>query len=780
MLLVIVLAYGASAFAHPVGFERIGDVSDRQGTNPGNAIDGQPGECGTGSSFWAFASSNGAGADFWLQANNSIRTLSVSIQSCSTGGKDFVIKRRDGSYQTVYSLGPGGGNTFGSGSVEGNFIQQDGRIIIGVRNARAEALHYLNDISLDFAYAPLNNPPSAPALLAPAENETIDATASISWNESTDAENDPITYSAGYSRDGTDWNSIEDDSPCCGIRWDSAALEEGSYFVSVKAFDGKSYSEKSVRRINVKHVFFEEALQGKTVLGEPVKWTANAYGSGNRTCIYLLPSGSFNASAYLNDAGVPSQKSEGHIAWNCDFSLGNYTVAYSTPALTLDESGWVQDTGFRPTLLKQKLVETQALKNAFNEAYSNVQGAYACPPNFSCVPDSFEFQVFQPGEINVTTTAEGDGISESESVQKNEYYNKTVTIESALSSLENVSGEIGLPEGLDFTLFVETDGGFTQASEKGIEFSLEAGNAQVVFQNLSKGTTALLFTAKLKENGESCGSDDQCVTGYCSIICTVSNDSKDSNESFDAAPSATPFAYEQGFNATHYARAAENASEGVEIIIPDEVELGWQNASFLREGNPAEGKAFFYSPDGVKFQVFVENGSAKFFFDKTGFWRIAFEGKTKEVKAYTAAKPNVGKTQAITAQAIAFAGPLPLLAVGAFAFLFVAFKKFKRKGVSISGEWKDGRLELKLKNGFGDLHDAVLTQMVEEGSTESHSPDARRTETVTGDLLEWELGKIPAGAELCVSYACPENAGRKPAVLKANAKDSKSVNFRQA
>lgn len=762
---------------HPAGFDRVGDASDRQGTTPGNAIDGQPGECGTGTSFWAFASSNGAGADFWLQANNSIRTLSVSIQSCSTGDKEFVIKRSDGNYQRVYSLGPSGGNTFGTGSVEGNFIQPDGRIIIGVRNTRAESVHYLNDISLDFSYAPANEPPSTPNVLTPSENETLDATATVSWNESTDAENNPVTYRLSYSTDGTSWEPVEDNVPCCSFQWNLALLQEGGYFISVEAFDGNSYSGRSVRGINVKHVFFENAFQGRVILEEPVEWTVKAYGSGNRDCTYALPTRSFNGSVYLGSENVPSQKNGEEISWDCDFSLGNYTIGYLTPAIKLAESGWLQDAGFHSTLSLQKLVENQVLRNEFNEAYSGVRGAYSCPPGFSCTPASFEFSAFEPGEANTPITAEGDGITQTESVRANGYYNKTVTIESALPPLANVSGEVSLPDGLEFTLFVETAEGLTDAGEKGIGFSFDGRNAQVAFSNLANGTTTLLFSAKLKETGEPCSSGDECVTGYCSEVCAISSTPGDSNNSFEAIPSATPFVQEQrDLNATHYAPSAGNAAE---IIIPDRVEVGWQNVSFMLAGKPGWGKAAFYGPDGTKFEVAVENGSASFFFDKVGFWRISFEGKTKETYVYKKVEAKTSKPQAITGEALSALSPLHFLAIAAGALLFLAFKRFKHKSISISGEWKDGRFELKVKNELGSLHDAVLTQMVDEGSSESHSPEAKKTETVTGDLLEWDLGDVPSGTEVSISYACAEKAGRKPAMLKALTENGKSVCIKQ-
>jgi hypothetical protein len=60
-------------------------------------------------------------------------------------------------------------------------------------------------LSVDVTAAPtVNNPPSAPALISPANGQTnVETTATFQWTRSTDPDSDPITYHLTYCPDST-------------------------------------------------------------------------------------------------------------------------------------------------------------------------------------------------------------------------------------------------------------------------------------------------------------------------------------------------------------------------------------------------------------------------------------------------------------------------------------------------------------------------------------------------------------------------------------------------
>ncbi len=509
------IAAANTDFLHPTAFEKIGGASDRRGTTAQNAIDGGIGDCGTGSSFWAFISPLGGGADFSFQFNTTIQTTSITVSSCSTGDKSFVVKNRNGGYDVVYSLGNTGSNTQASGTLNGNFIQQDGKIVIGVRNARQEAEHFLNDIAFKIEYAPANLPPSAPELLFPSFNQTFDSQIAFSWNPSQDPENDPLNYSLQYSSDGVSWNDIAT-ADCCEYVWNSEGLQEGIFFVSIRAFDGRQHSERSQAQVNIRHVFYSQASQENAFVGIPVEWRVSVHGNGERNCAYAVHQDFLQARILdFQNNELPFQNDSNRIFWNCDLSQGNQTVIFSTPEVISSGYGWVQDGEKQSTAETQFLKQTQGVKNPSQNGYSGVYGDFQCIGRFSCRPSNFVLEFLNSGaEVNYTIEAGGDGIFESETEDKGEYYNKTVSLENSLFELQNLSVKTTVPLGLQFELLVKRQGEFENAAE-GFSFSTEQTAATVFLPALSVGITEFRLSAKRKNQGEACFENAECVSDYC-------------------------------------------------------------------------------------------------------------------------------------------------------------------------------------------------------------------------------------------------------------------------
>ncbi|MFH0923011.1 MAG: hypothetical protein V1811_03040 [Candidatus Micrarchaeota archaeon] len=154
ILLLMLAVFSASTIVgplHPTEWSPVGNPNNI-GSTPNQSIDNNVGDTAT---WWRFTSDNGEGANFVLNTNGSPILKSVTISAISTGHKTFVIKRNDGTFDEVYSLGTLSPAGFSSGTAYGSkYLQPDGSIIIGVRNAGNAFIHYLNDIAITYETQP--------------------------------------------------------------------------------------------------------------------------------------------------------------------------------------------------------------------------------------------------------------------------------------------------------------------------------------------------------------------------------------------------------------------------------------------------------------------------------------------------------------------------------------------------------------------------------------------------------------------------------------------------
>ena len=698
---------GSTGFLHPTEF--YSGAQNRHGTTPANAIDRSVGDCGTGSTFWSFVSQLGGGAEFYYQFNDSIRTTRISIQSCSTGFKDFVAKKADGNYETAYSIGNTGPNTGASGTLQGNFIQQDGRVVIGVLNRKADVEHYLNDIAFEIDYEPLNSPPSAPQILSPAQNQTLDEGVRISWSAAQDPDNDTLSYFLQYSSDSLSWQNITA-AECCENEWNGAGgLEEGSAFVSVKAFDGRQYGEAAVVSVNIKHAYYTPPVQQDALAGADVEWRAGISGSGTRNCAYALPQDALRAE--IRDSAnstIAFQNNSNTLAWECNLAAGNQTLSYLTPAVVLNETRWVQNHEEQSTSARQFLSGTQEFANPSLHDYGRIHAATACPQNLSCTPSEIEIPFLAAGgEFYATVQAEGDGIYESESEEQNaHYYNKTILVENALLAFYNVSFETAIPQNLAGIIAIAT-----------------SGNASLEIQSLNHSSGRVFFTlaflpegtAEIAVSGTLETVQTNCTDGGCGENCIGENCTQQETPE-NTLPSVVPAA-----SPAPYATISPTAAPSL----------------------AAEPKRTY-----------------------------ADVGESIPNSASTTPSRKLGSITALAAARNDFQYALPAAMLA--ASLAIAWHyKLLRKRISIARKTSEsGRVTLEVKSSLR-LESARLAQMVPENSARAFSPIPKVRETVTGDLLEWNLGEMRENAIASVQFECHEKL--KPARLEAKTQDGKTV-----
>ncbi|MBE0649530.1 MAG: T9SS type A sorting domain-containing protein [Bacteroidales bacterium] len=107
-------------------------------------------------------------------------------------------------------------------------------------NVSAQAQYLTNGLQIQITSGGSNLPPSAPVLIAPADNDTVSISSPISfhWNSSTDPDNDPITYSLRIFGSGVD-TTIAGLSDTTTQFNGSGTLQPGnSYQWNVTASDG--------------------------------------------------------------------------------------------------------------------------------------------------------------------------------------------------------------------------------------------------------------------------------------------------------------------------------------------------------------------------------------------------------------------------------------------------------------------------------------------------------------------------------------------------------------
>ncbi len=84
----------------------------------------------------------------------------------------------------------------------------------------------------------------APTVTAPNGGETYNASTTITWSASTDADGDSLTYHLQYSpNNGANWYDIATGRTGTSYVWNTSALTAGStYLVRIRAYDGVAYS----------------------------------------------------------------------------------------------------------------------------------------------------------------------------------------------------------------------------------------------------------------------------------------------------------------------------------------------------------------------------------------------------------------------------------------------------------------------------------------------------------------------------------------------------------
>jgi hypothetical protein len=390
ILILSIVGATSSGFVHPTDYVRLGNAEDRTGTTPQNAIDNNIGDYST---WWRFVSDYYGGADFWIQTSN-ITMQSITLQSISSGNKDFVVKRKDGGYDIAYSVGSGI-NLYGSGTLNGDYIQSDGKIIVGVRNTANQFLHDLNDISFNYEYGQTNALPSVPNLLSPSFNESFDSSVFVSWSASLDLDGDSITYFVDYSsNNGSNWISLASNLSTLNYSWDAVNYSEGTYSVGVRAFDSKNYSARNYTQISLRHIFFSNPVQAKIVVGTPVTWSVGINGSGNWTCSYQQIPPDYLGVKVFDQTGVEQSiaNDSNSVSWNCNLSQTTYKINYTTPAVVFTNYGWNNLTEFH-------LRSIQSVKNPTSlHNYSSVGGSYECYSNFTCNQTTFSYTMLSAEE----------------------------------------------------------------------------------------------------------------------------------------------------------------------------------------------------------------------------------------------------------------------------------------------------------------------------------------------------------------------------------------------
>ncbi|HLC38393.1 MAG TPA: hypothetical protein VJI71_02985, partial [Candidatus Norongarragalinales archaeon] len=503
-------------------------------------------------------------------------------------------------------------------------------------------------------------------------------------------------------------------------------------------------------------------------------------------CTYQLLPKDYSNAIVLDSGGVTQSITiaNSSLSWNCDFTKGNYTIGFATPAVVLSDYGWMQNNSIPNSIARQNIFGVQGVKNPSAMDYSNVSGDYSCPQGFSCSPTSFAVPSLAAGEEqNQTIAAQGSAVSSSESIETGDYYNKTVELANGLFELQNVSAEFAVPPNLRFKLFVFKGGIFVEAGGE-YSFSVEGETAGMVFPALAKGATVLLLSAERKEDGTACAADVECVSDYC-----FGNQCKTRAEEFDPTP--TPIA-EEGEGKVFFSNPAatpspktqdnetlnENSAveKQVDIRIESEIEPGRHEIGFFVNGLPVEGIAKISDPGGNQFLRQVENGFLNFFFDKEGRWRIAFGNATKEITVIKKAKPT--PTMAVLKNG-ASAGAITALAAGktnywlwvlALALLIAAMaaRKALESKVKIKRVVDGKSVEIKVKNNLCDAESVRVFELVPEGSCANYSSEPQVRETVLGDLLEWRFESIPKGSKIVLKhdYFGKEEELKKPVEVR--------------
>ncbi|MFH1056398.1 MAG: hypothetical protein V1717_01210, partial [Candidatus Micrarchaeota archaeon] len=199
-------------------------------------------------------------------------------------------------------------------------------------------------------------------------------------------------------------------------------------------------------------------------------------------------------------------------------------------------------------------------------------------------------------------------------------------------------------------------------------------------------------------------------------------------------------------------------------------------------GNAASGGIRIFDPDGNEFYRQLNEGIVKFFFDKTGRWKIQYGNKTKEIEVVKTKKPT--PTQAILGAPSSTTGLItgginPVLGALLLLLLLAAalWYKFFYKSVRITRSVSSGKVKIRIKNRWRNLQKLRVLEIVPEKSASSHSIKPLVKETVTGDLLEWKFEKLAQGQEISIEHSFAGKELTKPVELKAETEDGKSVFF---
>jgi hypothetical protein len=107
-IILLFTSFVSSTFVdpiHPTSWQYVGNPHcfPPGCTTPDTSIDKQINDTTT---FWHFVSDLDEGADFSISIPTGSALNCVTVYSTGTGDKAYVLKKKDGSYNTIYSLPP--------------------------------------------------------------------------------------------------------------------------------------------------------------------------------------------------------------------------------------------------------------------------------------------------------------------------------------------------------------------------------------------------------------------------------------------------------------------------------------------------------------------------------------------------------------------------------------------------------------------------------------------------------------------------------------------------
>jgi len=193
-------------------------------------------------------------------------------------------------------------------------------------------------IQTDFIQDHNNQPPSVPVLITPIGGENWSGTQNITWGNSTDDGRTPFTvnYDVDYLYDNT-WTDLA--APATNsTQWDTTVLDDGTYKIRVRAYDGAEYSN-----FNASGNFTVDNTPPTAIFNQtPSNLTDVSFGSINISVTLSDALSGINTTAtprlwYLLDNGTTTSYTDGGLmtyisgtTWNAsipDQNLSNQSGA---------------------------------------------------------------------------------------------------------------------------------------------------------------------------------------------------------------------------------------------------------------------------------------------------------------------------------------------------------------------------------------------------------------------------------------------------------------------